>query len=141
RHQQGGEARPLLHHQVITLPAFDGNEFRDGRVEMVYQDIHPASRTPVPTELLIHGNPARSYELQDMADTLGSRYRVIAPELPGFGRSTRDTPDYSFVAHAAYLNKLLESLSLSNVHVVAFSQGGGVALELYQIAPEKIASL
>jgi len=141
RHQKGDEARPLLHHQVISLPEFIDDQFEDGRVEVVYQDVRPANRPDAPLVLMIHGSPMRSYDLQGMVDRLGQRYRVVAPELPGFGRSTRLVSDYSFVAHAAYLEKIMEIMALSNVHVVAYSQGGGVALELYQRVPEKIASM
>ena len=63
------------------------------------------------------------------------------PDLPGFGTSTRDIPDYSFRAHARYIDALLERLDIPRVHVVAHSMGGGVALNLVDIAPERVASL
>ncbi len=141
RHHQGKNARPHGHHQVMTLPAFQGREPREGRVEMVYQDLRPADRPGAPVALLIHGSPMRSYDLQNVADHLASRYRVLAPELPGFGQSTRWAPDYSFVAHAAYLDRMITALGVSNLHLIAYSQGGGVALELAHARPDIIRSM
>ncbi len=141
RSRQGDEPRPLAHHQVMTLPEFSGDAFTAGRVSMVYQDLAPSSRPDAPVILLVHGSPMRSYDLQDLANQLASDHRVLAPELPGFGRSTRAVADYSFVAHAAYLDRFLDALAASNVHLVAYSQGSGPALALWQRAPERIASL
>ena len=141
RHQKSDDARPYAHHQVMVLPEFEGSAFGSGRVEMVYQDKRPTDRADAPVVLMIHGSPMRSYDVQGLADLLATQYRVIAPELPGFGRSTRQIADYSFVAHAAYLERLIDALALSNIHVVAYSQGSGPALELMQRRPERIASM
>lgn len=141
RSRQGDEARPLAHHQVMTLPEFAGDQFTARRVSMVYQDLAPAARSNAPVVLLIHGSPMRSYDLQDLANLLATDHRVLAPELPGFGRSTRAVADYSFIAHAAYLDRFLDALAVSNVHVVAYSQGSGPALALWQRVPGRIASM
>ncbi|HMP88934.1 MAG TPA: alpha/beta fold hydrolase [Kiritimatiellia bacterium] len=141
RHQQGHHARPQLHHQVVTLPEFAEGNFQDGRVEMVYHDLRPPGNSDAPVVVLIHGSPMRSSDLRFLVESMGGRYRVVAPELPGFGRSTRTIPDYSFTAMAAYLHRLMNILGVSNAHVVAYSQGGGVALELQKQAPDQIASL
>lgn len=141
RHQQGWTARPEPHHQVVSLPVFDQGEFTSDRAEMVYQDNVPVARPDAPVIVLLHGSPMYSYDLQSLADHLGKTFRVIAPELPGFGRSTRRIPDYSFIAHAAYVDNMLDAMAVSNVHLVAYSQGGGVAFELYRRAPEKIKSI
>jgi len=141
RHQQGHHARPSVNQQVIALPEYTPNGFIDDKVEMAYQDVRPADKPDAPVILMLHGSPMVSYDLQDMVDLLSTRFRVIAPELPGFGRSSRKAADYSFIAHAAYIDKMMGALGMSNVHVVAYSQGGGVALELNKIAPKKIASL
>jgi len=141
RHQKNDDARPDGHHQVIVLPEFEGESFGSGRVEMVYQDKRPADRPDAPVVLMIHGSPMSSYDLQGLADRLATQYRIVAPELPGFGRSTRKIADYSFVAHAAYLERLIDALALTNIHIVAYSQGSGPALELIQRLPNRIASM
>jgi esterase/lipase len=66
---------------------------------------------------------------------------VVVPDLPGFGSSTRLLPDYSFRAHALYVRQFLDHLGVQQVHLLGYSMGGGVALSLVDIAPERVASL
>jgi membrane protein DedA with SNARE-associated domain len=66
---------------------------------------------------------------------------LIAPDLPGFGHSTRDIPDYSIRAHARYTLALMDELKIDRAHIVAFSMGGGVALNMTEFAPERVASI
>jgi membrane protein DedA with SNARE-associated domain/surfactin synthase thioesterase subunit len=63
------------------------------------------------------------------------------PDLPGFGHSTRRIPDYSIRAHAGSILELLDELDIEKAHVVGFSMGGGVALELAHRAPGRVRSL
>jgi membrane protein DedA with SNARE-associated domain/pimeloyl-ACP methyl ester carboxylesterase len=76
-----------------------------------------------------------------LASALAPEARVLVPDLPGFGGSTRDVPDYSFVAHADYLSALLDSLRVPRAHLIGFSRGGGVALELEARHPAQVASI
>lgn len=95
------------------------------------------------TIVLLHGSPGSKADMAAMARALaapGTR-RVIAPDLPGFGASSRRVADYSIAAHARYVWQLLDALDVERVHVVGFSLGGGVALEMVHRAPERIASL
>ncbi len=96
--------------------------------------------------LLLHGSPGSHADFQELLPALVER-EWIAPDLPGFGISRTGgplaplLPDYSVLAHAGYVLELLDHLGLARVHVVGFSMGGGVALELARLAPERIASL
>lgn len=66
---------------------------------------------------------------------------MIVPDLPGFGASTRDIPDYSFRAHAIYVDDLLSRLGIVSAHVLGFSMGGGVALHLADRDPARVTSV
>lgn len=94
-----------------------------------------------PALLLLHGSPGRKEHLEGLAARLAERYRVLLVDLPGFGESTRALPDHSVRAQAAYLIDYLERRNEPAVHVVGYSMGGGVALELYAQAPERVRSL
>ncbi len=95
-----------------------------------------------PVLLLIHGSPyAASEVMRDLVKALQPAGRVIAPDLPGFGRSTHHILNYGFHAQAAYLSQLLAQLEITNVHLVAYSMGAGTALHLAQRFPGRIASL
>jgi pimeloyl-ACP methyl ester carboxylesterase len=94
-----------------------------------------------PPVLLIHGSPGSSDVLRDLMKQMPPRYRCIVPDLPGFGGSTRKLPDYSFKAHAGYLLELMDRLGIRRAHLVAFSMGGGVALSIAALAPDRVSSI
>lgn len=119
----------------VVLLAGDGGE----PVRLAYR--RWADRPGSPAVLLLHGSPGSSRDFSALAPLLADRFDLIAPDLPGFGASERDVPDYSIRAHAGYAAKLLRELGLERVHVVGFSMGGGVALELARLQPETIASM
>ena len=91
--------------------------------------------------VLLHGSPGSGASFRGLGPELGARRRVLAPDLPGFGASTASVPDYSIRAHAAMTLQLLDSLAIGRAHVVGFSLGGGVALEMVRFDHERIASL
>ena len=99
------------------------------------------SEVPGYPVLLLHGSPGSGGAFRRLGSELGAKRRIIAPDLPGFGGSTARIPDYSIRAHAAMTVQLLDSLAIERAHVVGFSLGGGVALEMYQADPGRIASL
>lgn len=112
-------------------------------VELAYQDFKtgvPTGSVP-PTILLVHGSPGSGHDLDALGRALSHRFRVLAPDLPGFGHSTIDLPDYSFDAHARYALALLDALRVRKAHLVGFSMGGGVVLRLADIAPDRVKSL
>jgi pimeloyl-ACP methyl ester carboxylesterase len=123
---------------VLTV---DGSRVSPPRVRVAYQELTPGSRRDVETILLLHGSPGRKETLERLASALAREVRVVVPDLPGFGSSTRRLPDYSFRAHALYVRQVLDHLAVHQVHVLGYSMGGGVALSLVDVAPERVASL
>jgi pimeloyl-ACP methyl ester carboxylesterase len=63
-------------------------------------------------------------------DELASSYRVIAPDLPGFGSSTRPEDARSPRDLAIYISQLIDVIGLDRVHLLGFGFGGWVAAEL-----------
>ena len=72
---------------------------------------------------------------------LNKQTEVLIPDLPGFGFSTHEIPDYGIKAHADYIATWLEQLPYPKVHLIAYSQGGGPAIHLASQKADKIASL
>lgn len=107
-----------------------------GRVRLAYLD--SGDGQPV---LLIHGSPGSSDVLRGLMEQMPPRYRCIVPDLPGFGASTHELAGYSFKAHARYLLELMDRLGIRRAHLVAFSMGGGVALSMAALAPDRVASI
>lgn len=109
-------------------------------VRIATVDSGPGGASGLPV-VLLHGSPGDNAEVRGIALALARTRRVIAPDLPGFGGSTRTLPDYSIRAHARYILELLDSLGVPRAHVVGFSMGGGVAIEMAGARPDRIASL
>ena len=78
---------------VLTV---DGDRISGPRVRIAYQELTPISGRDVETILLLHGSPGHKEELGRLASVLARDVRVLVPDLPGFGSSTRAVPDYSF---------------------------------------------
>jgi pimeloyl-ACP methyl ester carboxylesterase len=58
-----------------------------GDVEVFYRE---AGSADAPVILLLHGFPTASHMFRDLIPLLADRYRLIAPDLPGFGQTIRD---------------------------------------------------
>jgi len=133
------EPRPDPREKTLILRAVDGDRVTAQPVRLAYLDSTPAGSPPV--VVLLHGSPGDNDEVTRLGLALADRYRILAPDLPGFGGSSRSVPDYSIRAHARYVVQMLDSLKIARVHVLGFSMGGGVALELAELAPQRVASL
>ncbi|MCR9142809.1 MAG: alpha/beta fold hydrolase [bacterium] len=99
------------------------------------------ARNDKPTMIALHGSPGQGRNLERVARALSDEYRVIAPDMPGFGESERWLPDYSIRAHARYLLELMNQKGVREAHLFAHSMGSGVAQELYRLAPERVQSI
>ena len=130
---------PLEHSTDVS--AIDRGRATSARVRMAYHELAPDSRGDVPTMVLLHGSPGRKEDFERLAPILARRFRVLVPDLPGFGASTHGLPDYSFRAHAVYASELLDDLRVRRAHILGFSMGGGVALSLVDLAPARVQSL
>ncbi|MDH3744127.1 MAG: alpha/beta fold hydrolase [Acidobacteriota bacterium] len=97
-----------------------------------------STETPV---VALHGSPGSSRDFDTLGPHLGVDRLVLAPDLPGFGSSEKTVPDYSIAAHAEATAAMLDRLGIEEVHVLGFSMGGGVALELAARYPERVRSL
>ena len=125
--------------RVLALPAVDGQVRTARTIRLAFRDV--TGTVPDATAIvLLHGSPGRASVFDSLLPHLGGR-RAIVPDLPGFGESSHDIPDYSFRAHSTYVNDLLDRLAVPKAHVLGFSMGGGVALHLVARTPSRVASL
>ncbi|MEO1236353.1 MAG: alpha/beta fold hydrolase [Planctomycetota bacterium] len=108
--------------------------------QLSYSDSSPDDRHR-PTLLLLHGSPGSKENFDLLVPLLSDRFRVIAVDLPGFGQSSKWVPSYSTRAHARYVLELMDRLGLDSAHVLGFSMGSGVALNLHDLAPDRLDSL
>jgi pimeloyl-ACP methyl ester carboxylesterase len=89
-----------------------------------------------PLLLLIHGMGGTYENWSSVMEPLARRYTVVAPDLPGHGRSAPSAGDYSLGALAASLRDLLLTLGHERATLVGHSLGGGIAMQLAYQFPE-----
>ena len=94
------------------------------------------------TLVLLHGIFAEKDHWVDFARPLTPRYRVLAPDLPGFGDSTRlPNQDYSYAEQVEHLKDFLDQLGVQRVHLGGSSMGGTIAALFAMRYPERVASV
>lgn len=95
-----------------------------------------------PPVVLLHGIFAEKDHWVDFARALTGRWQVIAPDLPGFGRSGRLASEaYDYDAQVQRLLALLDALQLRRVHLAGSSMGGTLAVLFAQKHPHRVASV
>jgi pimeloyl-ACP methyl ester carboxylesterase len=95
-----------------------------------------------PDVLLLHGLGGTRASLFETAAALSSRYRVHAPDLPGFGSSSKPaTRGYNAPWFADVMLGLMDELEVERAHFVGNSMGGRIAIETALVAPERVNAL
>lgn len=106
-------------------------------------NIHYIDKGKGPVIVLLHGVPTSSWLYRNMIDSLATRYRVIAPDMLGFGSS--DSPKgydiYSETQHAKRLLALLDSLKINKWTHVMHDAGGLWTWELLKKDSKRINKL
>jgi pimeloyl-ACP methyl ester carboxylesterase len=94
-----------------------------------------------PVLVLIHGLTSDSSTWRKVMPYLAREFTVIAPDLPGHGRSAKPKGDYSLGANASFVRDLLLALGHSRATIVGHSLGGGVAMQLCYQFPDRCERL
>lgn len=103
-----------------------------------------AGAREAPAVLLLHGFPTSSHMFRDLIPLLAPHFRVIAPDLPGFGFSdapSRSRFTYTFDRLADVVERLIEALGLSRYALYIFDYGAPVGLRLAIRHPERITAI
>jgi pimeloyl-ACP methyl ester carboxylesterase len=129
----------------VAVPAPVHRYLEVDGVRVFYRDAGPVG---APTLLLLHGFPTASYQFRRLIDALGTRYRLVAPDYPGFGYS--DAPRsaraggafaYTFDHLADVIEGFVERLGLHRFVMYVFDFGAPVGFRLATRHPERIAGL
>ncbi len=127
RARRGLRQRAGLHRCELTLP--------DGR-QLVYLD----TETDRPPVVLVHGIGASKDHWPRLARELASRFRIIAPDLPGYGESDV-AGDLTMSGLADAVVAFLDALGLDRVHLAGSSMGGRIAALVAARHPERLRTL
>ena len=122
--------------QYLTVIDEDGTDLR-----LHYIDEGPRGAPPI---LLMHGEPSWSYLYRKFVPGLIARgYRVIAPDLIGFGKSDKPAAreDYTYERHVRWMRDWLTALNLTNITLFCQDWGGLIGLRLVAASPDRFARL
>jgi haloalkane dehalogenase len=116
----------------LEVPDGDGGDLR-----IHYLDEGPRESNSV---LLMHGEPTWSYLYRKMIPIITSAgYRIIAPDLVGFGRSDKpsDRNDYTYERHVDWIQAVIDHLALDAITLVCHDWGGLIGLRLVAADQER----
>ena len=110
-------------------------------VKVFYREAGPADG---PVVLLLHGFPASSFQYRELIPRLADKYRVIAPDLPGFGFT--EVPEtrkykYSFDALAQTVLAFTDALGLKRYALYVFDYGAPTGFRLAMARPERVTAI
>lgn len=110
-------------------------------LDIFYREAGP---TDAPAILLLHGFPSASHMFRDLIPELSGDYRVVAPDLPGFGQSaqpSREAFAYSFDHLADVIDRFSEVVGLTRYAIYVFDYGAPVGLRIAVRHPERISAV
>ncbi|MCP9271861.1 alpha/beta fold hydrolase [Mycolicibacterium arenosum] len=112
-----------------------------GGLDVFYREAGPAD---APAVLLLHGFPSSSRMWQPLLDRLGDRYRLVAPDYPGFGHSSAPAAadfDYTFDHLTDVVEAFTDAVGLARYALVVQDYGGPVGMRLAVRRPERLTAL
>ena len=118
--------------------------YRTAEVDGLTIFYREAGAADAPTLLLLHGFPSASHMFRELIPLLADRFHIVAPDLPGFGKSempARGDFDYTFDHLADVIDRLTEVLGLDRFAVYVFDYGAPVGFRIAAAHPERIAAI
>jgi pimeloyl-ACP methyl ester carboxylesterase len=125
----------------VAIPLTSVHKVKADGVQVFYR---AAGDPSAPVVLLLHGFPTSSFMFRELIPRLADRYRVIAPDLPGFGFTEVPAErryTYSFEALAVTLGAFTNALGLSRYAIYVFDYGAPTGLRLAMARPERVTAI
>jgi pimeloyl-ACP methyl ester carboxylesterase len=120
-----------IHHRTVSI---DGHD-------VFYREAGPAD---APVLLLLHGYPSSSHMFRHLIPALADRYRVVAPDHLGFGRSSAPSTeefDYTFEALTAVTGRFLASLGIERYTIYVQDYGAPIGWRLALADPAAVTGV
>ena len=127
--------------QNVQVPRTSTHRLEADGVSVFYREAGPPDASVV---LLLHGFPTSSFQYRELIPRLADRYRVIAPDLPGFGFT--EVPEkrhykYTFDALANTLLTFTEALHLERYALYVFDYGAPTGFRMAIAHPERVTAI
>ncbi|WGF90582.1 alpha/beta fold hydrolase [Marinivivus vitaminiproducens] len=110
-------------------------------LDVFYREAGPAD---APVLVLLHGFPTSSRMYRNLIPALADRYRLIAPDYPGFGQSAmpaREAFPYGFATYADVVDRLLDRLGVTSYALYVMDYGAPVGFRLALKHPSRVTAL
>ncbi|MFK4481661.1 alpha/beta fold hydrolase [Curtobacterium sp. AB7] len=120
-----------VHHRTVSVDGLD----------VFWREAEPSD---APVLLLLHGYPSSSHMFRHLIPAMADRYRVIAPDHIGFGRSSApsvDDFDYSFAALAETTRRFLETIGVDRYTIYVQDYGAPVGWRLALADPDAVTGV
>lgn len=128
-------ASPAPGASTVTVTTSD-----NGPVTIGVREWGPAEAA-LPPVILLHGSPGAADDFDKLGPALAKSRRVIAVDQLGFGESSAWVRDYSIRADARAVLAVMDAMKIPRAHIVGWSNGGGTALNIADLATDRVASL
>jgi pimeloyl-ACP methyl ester carboxylesterase len=131
----------LMSEPSVLFPRTSIHRAQADGVRVFYRQAGPADG---PVVLLLHGFPTSSFQFRELMPRLAGPYRVIAPDLPGFGFT--EVPHqrqyrYTFDALAQTVLAFTEALGLRRYALYVFDYGAPTGFRLALSRPERVTAI
>ncbi|MGH7102513.1 MAG: alpha/beta fold hydrolase [Acetobacteraceae bacterium] len=100
-----------------------------------------AGAPSAPKLLLLHGFPSASHMFRDLIPLLADRFHIVAPDLPGFGKSDRPSDRNTFDRIAAVIDRFTEVIGFNRYALYVFDYGAPTGFRLALKHPERITAI
>jgi pimeloyl-ACP methyl ester carboxylesterase len=128
---EAGEADRVVHHRTVKVDGLD----------IFYREAGPKD---APAILLLHGFPTSSRMYRNLIPALADRYRVVAPDYPGYGQSSAPPVGefaYTFDHLAEVVEKFTGAVGLTSYSLYVQDYGAPVGYRLAVKHPERVRSI
>jgi pimeloyl-ACP methyl ester carboxylesterase len=126
---------------TFTVPVTSVHKVKADGVEIFYR---AAGEPSAPMLLLLHGFPSSSFMFRELIPRLADQFRVIAPDLPGFGFTEipkERAYTYSFDALAHTLEAFTDAMGIKRYAIYVFDYGAPTGFRLAMSHPERITAI
>jgi len=116
-------------------------KYQTAEVDGIHIFYREAGAPSAPKLLLLHGFPSASHMFRDLIPLLADRFHIIAPDLPGFGRSDMPSGRHTFDRLAELIDRFTEVVGFERYGLYVFDYGAPTGFRLAAKHPDRITAI
>lgn len=119
-------------------------KYRTAKIEDVDVFYREAGSTDAPTLLLLHGFPSASHLFRNLIPLLADRFRLVAPDIPGFGQTEmppRERFAYTFDNLAHVINRFADLVTPGRIAMYVFDYGAPIGFRIAVANPDRVSAI